>query len=190
MTRTTTSTTQYTHDQGSIMTATDTERTSVLDPSVWDGKIYTDAWTEGSAGTIEVLEPATGAVLGRAGMASAEDARQAATRAAAAQQAWAATKPEERAAILRRAGDFFETHAAELGQWVQRETGAIGAKAALETHVAANECFDAAALPHHPAGDVLTSNAEHWSFARRVPAGVVAVISPFNFPLILSIRSV
>lgn len=163
---------------------------SVLDPSVWGGKIYTDGWTTGSAESVEVTEPATGSVLGTAGMASAEDVRAAATRSAAAQKDWAATKPEERAAVLRRAGDFFEEHAQELGEWVQRETGAIGAKAGLETHVAANECFDAAALPHHAAGDVLTSDADHWSFARRVPAGVVAVISPFNFPLILSIRSV
>lgn len=92
--------------------------------------------------------------------------------------------------MLRRAGQVFEDHMEEFNTWIQRETGAIAPKAGLETHVAANECFDAAALPHHPAGDVLASDAEHWSFARRVPAGVVAVISPFNFPLILSIRSV
>ncbi|SFV23402.1 benzaldehyde dehydrogenase [Micrococcus terreus] len=163
---------------------------SVLDPSVWGGKIYTDGWTTGSAESAEVIEPATGSVLGTAGMATADDVHAAATRSAQAQKAWAATKPEERAAIMRRAGEFFEANAQELGEWVQRETGAIGAKAGLETHVAANECFDAAALPHHAAGEVLTSDADHWSFARRQPAGVVAVISPFNFPLILSIRSV
>ncbi|MFB9072746.1 aldehyde dehydrogenase family protein [Citricoccus parietis] len=163
---------------------------SFLDPSVWDGKIYTDGWTEGSAGTVDVVEPATGAVLGQAGMASGEDVFAAATRAAKAQKAWAATKPEERAAVLRRAGQVFEDHVQELNTWIQRETGAIGGKAAMETHVAANECFDSAGLPHHPAGEVLTSDEAHWSFARRVPAGVVGVISPFNFPLILSIRSV
>lgn len=163
---------------------------SFLDPSVWDGKIYTDGWTEGSADPVDIVEPATGTVLGRAGMASGEDVFAAATRAAKAQKAWAATKPEERAAVLRRAGQVFEDHVQELNTWIQRETGAIGGKAAMETHVAANECFDSAGLPHHPAGEVLTSDEAHWSFARRVPAGVVGVISPFNFPLILSIRSV
>ncbi|NUL47279.1 aldehyde dehydrogenase family protein [Cellulosimicrobium funkei] len=163
---------------------------SFLDPSVWGGKVYTEGWTEGSAGTVDVLEPATGAVLGQAGMASADDVFAAATRAAKAQKQWAAKRPEERAAVLRRAGQVFEDHVDELNTWIQRETGAIAGKAAMETHVAANECFDSAALPHHPAGEVLTSDAPHWSFARRVPAGVVAVISPFNFPLILSIRSV
>ncbi|WP_313817170.1 aldehyde dehydrogenase family protein [Citricoccus sp.] len=163
---------------------------SFLDPSVWGGKVYTEGWTEGSAGSVEVLEPATGEVLGQAGMASADDVFAAATRAAKAQKQWAAKRPEERAAVLRRAGQVFEDHVNELNTWIQRETGAIAGKAAMETHVAANECFDSAALPHHPAGEVLTSDEPHWSFARRVPAGVVAVISPFNFPLILSIRSV
>ncbi|HEY4616429.1 MAG TPA: aldehyde dehydrogenase family protein, partial [Citricoccus sp.] len=115
------------------MTATDTDRTSVLDPSVWDGRIYTEGWTEGSAGTVDVVEPATGAVLGSVGLASGQDAFAAATRAAQVQKDWAARKPEERAAVLRRAGEFFEAHAAELGEWVKRETGAIGAKAGLET---------------------------------------------------------
>jgi benzaldehyde dehydrogenase (NAD) len=163
---------------------------SVLELSVWDGKIYTDGWTTGSDGVVDIVEPATGTVLGRAGMASAEDVYAAATRAARAQKEWAAKRPAERAAVLRRAGQFFEDHAEELNLWIQRETGAIAPKAGLETLVAANECFDAAGLPHHPAGDVLTSDEAHWSFARRVPAGVVGVISPFNFPLILSIRSV
>ncbi|MEB4614946.1 benzaldehyde dehydrogenase [Leucobacter sp. M11] len=166
------------------------ETKSALDQQRWDGKLFTDGWVPGNAATIEILEPATGAVLGKTAMATSEDVFAAATRSAEAQSAWAAMKPAERAAVLRRAGDFFVANATELAEWVQRETGAIAAKAGLEITVAANECFDAAGLPHHPHGDVLTSDEDHWSFARRQPAGVVAVISPFNFPLILSIRSV
>lgn len=161
-----------------------------LDRARWDGKVYTDGWTNSSGESIDVIEPATGAVLATSGMATSDDVYAASTRALQAQKEWAAMKPAERAAVLRRAGDFFVNNASELGEWVQRETGAIPPKAGLEVDVAANECFDAAALPHHPHGEVLTSDNEHWSFARRQPAGVVAVISPFNFPLILSIRSV
>lgn len=166
-----------------------TIRTGVLDQPRWDGKIYTDGWTAASA-TAPITEPATGASLGTTAIATGDDVFAAARGAAQAQREWAARPPAERAAVLRRAGDFFLANAEELGEWIQRETGAIGAKAGLEVNVAANECFDAAALPHHPHGDVLTSNEDHWSFARRQPAGVVGVISPFNFPLILSIRSV
>ena len=85
---------------------------------------------------------------------------------------------------------LWEEHAGEVQSWIIRESGSIPAKAGLETVIAAQECFEAAALPSHPSGDVLPSNEPRWSLARRRPAGVVSVIAPFNFPLILSIRSV
>ncbi|WP_345714264.1 aldehyde dehydrogenase family protein, partial [Kineococcus glutinatus] len=66
----------------------------------------------------------------------------------------------------------------------------VAAKAALETRIAAQECFEAAALPTHPVGHVLASTSPQWAFARRRPVGVVSVIAPFNFPLILSVRAV
>ncbi|MEV4953992.1 benzaldehyde dehydrogenase [Paenarthrobacter nitroguajacolicus] len=163
---------------------------SLLETSLWDGKIFINRWTTGGGGVQDVMEPATGQVLGRVGVASVEDVAEAAKAAAVAQADWANTKPEKRAAVLRRAGDLWELHAAEIHEWIVREGGGIPAKAALETHIAANECWEAAALPSHPHGEVLTSNEDRWSFARRRPAGVVSVIAPYNFPLILSIRSV
>ncbi len=111
-------------------------------------------------------------------------------RAAVAQKLWAAQKPSERAAVMRRAGALFEQHADEIMGWLARESGSIAPKVELELHIAAAECYEASALPSHPHGDVLTSDEDHWSFARRRPAGVVSVISPFNFPLVLSMRSV
>ena len=160
------------------------------DTAVWDGKIHLNGWIQGSGATRNVVEPATGNVLGRTGSASPQDVAEAARTAAGAQAHWAAKKPEERAAVLRRAGQLFEEHAEEIQQWIIRESGGIGPKAGLETHVAANECYEASALPSLPAGEVLTSNEDRWSFARRRPVGVVSVIAPFNFPLILSIRAV
>lgn len=163
---------------------------SLLEASLWDGKIFVDRWTAGGGGVQDVVEPATGEVIGRVGVASLQDVATASKSAAAVQPEWAAKKPEERAAVLRRAGDLWELHAEEIQDWIVREGGSIQGKAALETHIAANECWEAAALPSHPHGEVLTSNEDRWSFARRRPAGVVSVIAPFNFPLILSIRSV
>lgn len=163
---------------------------SFLDPSVWDGKIHVGGWTAGSGGVQDVVEPATQDVIGRIGVASPDDVARAAKTAAAAQRDWAARKPEERAAVLRRAGLLWEEHAAEVDDWIVRESGGIPPKAALESHTAAHECFEASALPSLPAGEVLTTNEDRWSFARRRPAGVVSVISPFNFPLILGIRAV
>ncbi len=158
--------------------------------SGWDRKIFVSGWVDGGAAPIPVTEPATGAQLATVGGASREDVARAAGLAAAAQESWRDVPPSERAAVLRRAGALWEEHAEEVQSWIVREAGSIPPKAALETAIAAQECFEAAALPTHPMGDVLPSNEPRWSLARRRPAGVVTVIAPFNFPLILSIRSV
>ena len=166
---------------------------ALLNPTAWTTTIPAGpagAWITGSGDPLDVIEPATGAVLAQLGTATASDVYEAAARAAAAQKGWAAKNPEDRAAVLRRAGQLFTDHAVEINDWIVRETGAIPSKAQLETHIAANECFDASALPHLAQGEVLPSNEARWSFARRKPVGVVSVIAPFNFPLILSIRAV
>ncbi|RBP62768.1 benzaldehyde dehydrogenase (NAD+) [Brevibacterium sanguinis] len=156
----------------------------------WHGRIFTGSWTAGAAATYDVVEPATGRTLATLGAADAEDVRDAATRAAAAQREWARTAPADRAAVLRKAGALWAEHAEEIADWIVREAGSIRPKAALELAMAEQICFESSALPSHPQGQVLTSNEPRWSFSRRVPAGVVSVIAPFNFPLILSIRSV
>ncbi|MFF7247478.1 benzaldehyde dehydrogenase [Embleya sp. NPDC008237] len=161
-----------------------------LAADAWTAHIFDGRWVSGAGGTYEAVEPATGNVLGVVGAADPADVSRAATAAAGAQVDWAARPHDERAAVLRRAGLLFERHAEEIEGWLVREAGSVPAKAALEVRFAAAECFEAAALASHPQGLVLPSAQPRWSFARRRPAGVVAVIAPFNFPLILSIRSV
>ena len=162
----------------------------LMDEAVWTGKLLDGEWTTGSGGERVVVEPATGNQLGRVGLATSDDVTTACARAAEAQRDWAARPYSERAAVMRRAGDLWEAHAAEVADWIVRESGGIPPKAALETHTAAQECYEAAALASHPVGEVLRSEQSRLSFARRRPAGVVGVIAPFNFPLILSIRAV
>ncbi|GAA4246222.1 benzaldehyde dehydrogenase [Dactylosporangium darangshiense] len=142
------------------------------------------------AGTRDVIEPATGAVLGTVGLAAPGDVGTACAAAAEAQRAWAATPFEERAGVLRRAGALFESRAKEVEEWLVREAGSIPPKAGVETHVAAQECYEAAALASRPIGEILPSALPRLSLARRSPVGVVGVIAPFNFPLILAIRAV
>jgi benzaldehyde dehydrogenase (NAD) len=144
----------------------------------------------GSAGERAVVAPATGDELGRIGLADGGDVAKAATTAAAAQRAWAAAPFTERAAVLRRAGDLITEHAAEIQDWIIRESGSVRGKAELETHVAAQECYEAATLPSRAYGELLPSEFPRRSWAQRTPVGVVGVIAPFNVPLILSIRSV
>ncbi|MFB6612924.1 aldehyde dehydrogenase family protein [Streptomyces sp. NPDC085524] len=156
----------------------------LLDPTLWqDGPTLT-------GGAAPVVEPATGRTLATLDLAAPADVAEAAVRAQAAQRDWARATHLERAAVLRRAGDLFAAHADELGTWLVRESGSIPGKAAFELHVAAQECYEAAALASRPTGQVLPSEAPRLSFTRRVPAGVVGVVAPFNAPLILAIRSV
>src|SRR5215469_13215955 len=163
---------------------------SLLDSSIWQGKAFSSGWREAGGGTAPVVEPATGNQLGTVGVAAPGDVASASAAAAAAQQAWAATPYTQRAAILRKAGDIWLAHAAEIEDWNVRESGKIPPAAQFETHVATEEVFEASTLPGRPYGDLLPSEQPHLSFVERVPVGVVGVISPFNFPQILGIRSV
>jgi benzaldehyde dehydrogenase (NAD) len=161
-----------------------------LSGAPWQGNIFLDGWRTGGGGDAPVLEPATGSEIARTGRASVADVTKASEIATDAQRAWAELPFNQRAAILRRAGQIFTENEAELSEWIVRESGGIGPKAGLEVHVAAEECFEAASLASHPTGEILRSEQPRLSFSRRVPAGVVGVIAPFNFPLVLSIRSV
>ncbi|MER0242437.1 aldehyde dehydrogenase family protein [Streptomyces sp. HSW2009] len=163
---------------------------SLLDPSLWSGKVGIGGWVSAAGGQRPVVEPATGDTLEHVGSGSAEDIARAAERAAAAQREWAATPYVERAAVLRRAGDLFVKHADEIHQWLVREAGSVPGKAAFETNLAAQECYEAAALVSRPFGELLPSAQPRLSMVRRVPVGVVGVIAPFNAPLVLATRSV
>src|ERR671938_155664 len=163
---------------------------SLLDAQVWTGSIFTGQWSSAAGGEAAVVEPATGEEIGRIGFAGPEDIARAAARALEAQRGWARRSYEERAAVLRRAGALWEEHAAEVEGWLVHEAGSVPGKAATETHVAAQECYEAATLPSSPTGEILATAQPRLSLARRLPAGVVGVIAPFNFPLILAIRSV
>ncbi|QIS22311.1 aldehyde dehydrogenase family protein [Nocardia terpenica] len=161
----------------------------VLDPTIWTGRIFSGGWRDAAA-TAPVVEPATGAEIGRIGTARVEDVAAAARAAADGQRRWAALPFTARAAVLRRAGDLFREHAAEVERWLIRESGSVPVKAGRETEAAVQESYEAAALASAPPGTVLPTAFDRLSMSRRVPVGVVAVIAPFNYPLTLAIRSV
>jgi benzaldehyde dehydrogenase (NAD) len=161
-----------------------------LDESTWSGKVFSDGWTAGSGGDAAVIEPATGDEIGRTGLASPADVTRAAAIAAQAQPGWAARPHTERSALLRRAAEVWLANAPQIERWGIREGGKIAAAMEFETHVATQEIFEAATLPSRAYGELLPSEQPRLSFAERVPAGLVGVIAPFNFPQILAIRSV
>jgi len=167
------------------------ETINLLDPAAWQGRIHVNGeWRRPQGGSRDVIEPATGERLTVTGVADAADMTQAIAGAVAAQAAWAAMPPRDRAAVFHRAAALFQQHFDELALVITRETGAILPKGQHEVREAVTICQIAAGLPLAAQGQVLPSVPGRLSYARRVPHGVVGVISPFNFPLILGLRSV
>jgi benzaldehyde dehydrogenase (NAD) len=155
----------------------------------WEGHLYSGGWREAEGGTTDVLDKSTGERLATVGLAGASDVARATERAAAAQPAWAATSFEERAAIVRRAADILEAAAADVVDWLVRETGEIRARATHEVRISVGEIREAAALAGQPYGELLpTTERSRLSFAQRVPVGVVGAITPWNAPVILGLR--
>ena len=156
----------------------------------WSGLAFLSGWQETFAGTMNVTDPANGNILASVGFGGADDIVRAAKEAKAAQKDWAKSLPADRAKILNKAADLLEEHGEELAGWIVKESGSIFPKAMIEIEHGALFIRHAATLATTPTGTFLPGMDGRTNYARRVPHGVVGVISPFNFPLILSIRSI
>ena len=111
-----------------------------------------------AGGESDVVEPATGEALATRHARRPRGHRRGRRGPRPRAQAdWARAPHFVRAAVLRRAGDLFAAHADELRDWIVRESGSIPGKADFELHVAAQECYEAAALASRPTGQVLPS---------------------------------
>lgn len=147
---------------------------------------------EGRAGSrLEVTDPYRGDTLLGIAMASEADMDEAYRAAARVQPDWAAKGPGERSAVMHRAVRIFDERKDEIIDWLVRESGSTQAKAAIEWGSARAITLEAASMPGRSHGRVLPSDVPgKQSLVYRRPLGVVGVISPWNFPLHLSIRSV
>ncbi|MFF0267075.1 aldehyde dehydrogenase family protein [Kribbella sp. NPDC004536] len=141
------------------------------------------------AAAIGVRDKASDEVFATAGLAEPADVDDAVEAATAAQQVWAQRTYAERAEVLRRIAATLIDRRPYLRELLIRETGCIAGKADYEISAAASELMEAAALASRPSGEVLASNhAGRLSLSERVPVGVVGVITPWNFPLVLGMR--
>jgi benzaldehyde dehydrogenase (NAD) len=166
--------------------APDTTRTT----QGWLGS-FVEGWRPGSGEPIEDREPATGRLIATVPGSTVDDVARACATAAAAQPAWAETSYQERARILRTAADIYEANRDEFGTWTQRETGASHGKMHHESNFAYHEIVNAATLPSQAYGSLMPSAVKgRLSMVRRVPAGVVGAITPWNSPSVLGMRVV
>jgi benzaldehyde dehydrogenase (NAD) len=163
---------------------------TLLDPGLWKGRIFSGSW-RAAATSIAVKEPATGELLGEVGESQPGEIEEHVAGALAAQASWAATPAEGRAATVRRAATILEANRKALLEAIVRETGGIPGKAEAELNGSIAELIHSAALLIQPEGHLLPSHdPSRLSLARRVPLGVVGVIAPWNFPMLLAMRSV
>ncbi len=141
--------------------------------------------------TFERRNPLDGQVATRAPAGTPADARAAVDAAAAAFDAWSATGPSERRALLSRAADALEARQAAFAAAMAAETGASAIWAGFNVHLAAGGLREAAALVTQISGEVIPSDVPgSLAMGIRQPAGVVLGIAPWNAPVILAVRAI
>ncbi|MFF3288937.1 aldehyde dehydrogenase family protein [Streptomyces sp. NPDC003023] len=149
-------------------------------------------WRSGS-GSWDIIDfnPYDGEKLASIPVATAGEVDLAYRAAERAQQAWADTNPYARRTVFERALRIVEDREKEITEAIIAELGGTHLKAAFELHLAKEFLREAVHLSLRPEGRILPSPVDgKENRVYRVPVGVVGVISPFNFPFLLSIKSV
>ncbi|ACB74979.1 aldehyde dehydrogenase family protein [Opitutus terrae] len=148
-------------------------------------------WRTGTSQRVQRdLDPYTGETLVEIPQASKKDLDEAYRSAAAAQRDWAARLPGERAAVLQRVAAIMEARHEEIVSWIIRESGGTRIKGTLEWAAVHAVALEATTLPHLVEGRIVPSDLPgKESRVYRQPVGVVGVISPWNWPLQLTARS-
>ncbi len=152
-------------------------------------------WVDGSDGTYGIVNPATEEIVGEAPEASAADAEAAARAAADALPAWKRTTPEERANLLDALALEIKRRSDDLLPLIMAETGAtlsVGSALQVPQAVARFERYARGALqeidvplpPSIMPTTPLAAGGVIGGIGVRAPVGVVACISPYNFPLV------
>ena len=134
---------------------------------------------------IEVIEPATERVMAEVPRAGAAEADAAVARAAEAFGAWRGVAPADRAALLRRLADALESHLEELAMLEARNAGKAISDARGEMGMVAETFRYYAAAPERLLGQTIpVAGGVDMTF--REPLGVVGLIVPWNFPLLIA----
>ncbi len=149
-------------------------------------------WVPSSTGTmIDDINPANGEVYARVHQASKENIEWAIAAAHAAKDEWGKTPPALREGILLKAADILEERLPEFADVLIDEGGATFGKAMFEASFVANMLRSAAGECRRIFGETMPSDAPGvFSMTVRRPLGVIAGISPFNFPFLLAMKKV
>jgi malonate-semialdehyde dehydrogenase (acetylating)/methylmalonate-semialdehyde dehydrogenase len=145
------------------------------------------AWVEAAGeGSIEDRDPATGELAALVPRSSAADVDAAVRAAADAQPAWADTSPPERARAVMALREALVANRAEIAALVTADMGKTLSDADGEVGRGIESVEAAAAIPHLMKGETLEGVAGGVDVEMvRQPVGVVAAITPFNFPAMI-----
>ncbi|CAN7618516.1 NAD-dependent succinate-semialdehyde dehydrogenase [Variovorax sp. LjRoot84] len=149
-------------------------------------------WREASdARRLDVTDPATDAVFASVPDGTAADARAAVDAAHAAFPAWRAVPAKERARILKRWNDLVMAHQEDLGRLISREQGKPLAEGRGEVAYAASYVEWFAEEATRANGEVIPAPVPgRRMLALKEPVGVVATITPWNFPAAMIARKI
>src|SRR5262245_21919314 len=145
------------------------------------------AWLDAaSESTLEDRDPATGELAGLVPLSGSEDVDQAVRSAREAQPGWRAVPPQERARAVLALRDALVANREELAALVTADMGKTLADARGEVGRGIESVESAAAIPHLLKGETLEGVASSVDVEMvRQPVGVVAAITPFNFPAMI-----
>ncbi|MDR6536009.1 CoA-acylating methylmalonate-semialdehyde dehydrogenase [Variovorax soli] len=139
-----------------------------------------------SARAQDVFNPATGAVTGRVSLAARADVEGAVAAARAAFPAWADTPPIRRARVMFKFLQLLNEHKDELAHLITAEHGKVFTDAQGEVSRGIDIVEFACGIPQLLKGDYtdqVSTGIDNWTL--RQPLGVVAGITPFNFPVMV-----
>ncbi len=149
-------------------------------------------WVTGKSGKVlPNINPYDQSTIFEMPLASPKDVDEAYRAAEKAQQEWGRTPVSERCKLIKSVTDLIAARKEEIIEWLIKETGSTRIKAEIEWQAIHSQSDVWSHLPQSLKGEILTDNRPgKYSFVFREPLGVIGVISPWNFPLILTIRSV
>lgn len=165
---------------------------AVLNFKTLNSQYINGEWREGSSSlTIENKNPYNGEVIASYKAASLEDLDAAYKSSEVVQKQWAKTNPIIQRNVFDQAYNIIEENHEAIVDVIIDEIGGTRLKAEFEIGLVQNMLKEAASLPMRMNGSILPSPIDgKENRVYRVPVGVVGVISPFNFPFFLSMKSV
>ena len=147
-------------------------------------------WLEGSEGTFEVKNPATGEILATVQKGGEKETKEAIQAANKAFEGWSQTSPAERAKLMNKMADLVENDSERLAKIMTMEQGKPLSQAAAEIQTNVENLRWNAAEGQRILGEIVPSPTTNQWQVRKQPVGVVGAITPWNFPSNMIIRKI